>query len=260
MDHHIRLISLSLLFFLSSCSFNSLLIRNLDYLIVEKVDDSLHLYGEQETQLKKEVHILLVSEKDRVKKLKSVINKDKITEISVSKLYKTLLSNYKEIAYEANKLIAKKISILDQSQFKKFLLSMKEKNEEIEAQIKKRDVKDFIERYEYFVGDLTKNQKLTVQKHIPLLKKFSLERITNRKDLTLKLTKMNQAQLSKASHHIEKVLNDYVDKLIVSPERELFYSQLQNFLASLSIDQINTLEKKRNSLNKLIDSFLKYYI
>ncbi len=249
------------LFVLSACSFKSLVIPNLHFLIVSRIDKNLGLYGEQEIVVRKEIISLLKSNTDLARQIISDLENIKLNEFDSHKGYKLLRERYLVIANRVSAIMAKQIALFDDKQIKRFYEINEEKNEDIQESIDEREVKDFYKRYEFFLGDLNQKQKELVKENFEVFKVLSKQRLKNRINTQ---NELKEAFKIKDINEKEKAIFNIFERsssLPMSKERSQVISLFGEIVKAMDKEQINHFNEKRVEwigwLNYFIDYFSK---
>tara|TARA_R110002049_G_scaffold292957_2_gene477741 strand:- start:2683 stop:3447 length:765 start_codon:yes stop_codon:yes gene_type:complete len=251
---------LLLILFISGCSFKSLVIPNLPYILANRVDSSLHLYNDQEDQVKVDFKTLLTQEKVRVEQIKNYFNQIEIKNFDVVDGYNFFAKNYYAIAVKVNRILAKQFSKLDSHQIEKFKSSMLEKNDEILERIQDKTNEDYYERYEYFFGSINQNQKSLINTYIDTFKALSKNRLEKRKLVQLELIKALKLEDSKAKElRIIEVLDETADRSAISATRAKSLEQFKQFSKTLTVKQVEFFKERSVFFNEWIDEYLKSY-
>lgn len=255
-----RKLLIFLFIFLTGCSFKSIVIPNLGFLIADRIDSSLHLYNEQEYQVRDEIKKLLVKERGVVLRTKKYITQVDIKNIDVKKSYAFFASNYYTVAIKVNRILAKQFSTLDRNQVEKLKESMKEENEEIVERTKERRPKDFYKRYSYFFGDLTTQQKNLISKNMELFRELANkrleERVLTQKALFSILSLKDPIDIEK---RVTALFDKNADRSELTPSRLKSIEQFKEFVQSLTSDQEKYFKKKVAFFNEWMDAYLKNY-
>lgn len=248
------------LFLLSGCSFKSLVVPNLAYLIADRIDSNLHLYNDQEYQVRKDVQKILVDEKSRIKTIKSYLNQIDIKNIEEFKAYDFLVKNYYELALKVNPILARQFSSLDKKQILKFKKSLKKDNQKIEKRLKERKIQDISKRFSFFFGELTKDQKRFVENNMSIYKKLSQERMRKRKATQKSLSSVLELNSKREKERlINALFNENADRRTLTPLRRKSIVLFKEFVQTLTPTQVNYFKKKTLFFNEWIDEYLKNY-
>lgn len=246
--------------FLTSCSFKSLVVPNLAFIIADRIDSSLHLYNEQEYQVRGEIQKLLKEEKSRIEEIQKYFNKIDIKNIDEKEGYAFFAKNYYQLAKKVNRILAKQFAALDKNQISKFKESMIKDNKEIEERSRERKPEDFYKRYSYFFGELTRDQKELIKKNMSLFRELANRRLIKRRETQKEILR---ALLLKNSEEKEKLITALFDKNAdrskLTPERIKSLNQFKSFVSSLTLDQEKYFKKKSVFFNEWIDEYLKQY-
>jgi len=251
-----------LLFFLilNGCSFKSLVLPNLSFIIADRVDSTLHLYNEQEYEVRDAIKRLLTEEKERFRKIQNYFNAINIQNVDEQKGYQFFADNYYAIALKVNRILAKQMARLDKNQLKKFKKTIEEDNEEVRKRASEKKPKDFYKRYSYFFGELTENQKEMIKKNMFLFRNLAKrrmeERLKTQKDLD-RILKLGD--VAKKEESIIKLFDKNADRSKLTPERKKSMQQFKNFVNSLTPSQVEHFHKKRIEIDKWFEAYFKYY-
>lgn len=246
--------------FLTGCSFKSLVIPNLAFLLADRIDSSLHLYNEQEYRVREKMKSLLSEEKGRIADLKKYLNTIDIKKIDGFKAYAFFSKNYFGIATKVNAILAKEFSTMDKNQIEKFRKSTAEDNKDIKERSLERKPEDFYKRYRYFFGELTVSQKDLINSNMDLFRDLAGRRLSRREELQKDLFKY---LLIKDQKKKEKLIKELFDKNAdvskLTPERKKSIYQFREFVSSLTPKQEAYFKKKIIFFNEWIDAYLKQF-
>lgn len=251
---------LSLFLILSGCTFKSIVVPNLPYLIADRIDGKLHLYNEQEYEVRDELKKLFKEEIPRIQNIQEYVNSIDIKVLDEKKAYLFLAENYKSIAGKVNKTLANQFSQLDKNQIKKFKASVQEDNSKIEKRLKESKPKDYYKRFSFFFGELTESQKKMINSFIPHFELQTRIRINERREFQKKLFEYLKSgeELSKKKLILE-LFNKNADRTKISPERIKTIDFFDRFTRTLTPNQISFFNKKRGEVNSWLEAFLDHF-
>lgn len=262
----IRLISFLLLFiFLQSCSLGDFIVRGIDYYVTKKTASRLGLYTKQENQFQEDLQKLLDKSKPSVKTLNKLITQSKKnnnaqTTIITDKMFIELKSTYKVIFEDITRLYDKYVQMLSDKQFKAFVDDFKERIEKQKKKKTKKEVrKKIISRFEDALGDLTKEQKDYIKKHItPFMAWHEYRLKTN-----LGIIEAFEAQKTSKKIERKKIVHHKYLTLIKNIHTSLDADYMQECFKHINHVLSMSNKKQRKELNKNIERFqgiLKAYL
>ncbi len=251
---------LILILLLTGCSFKSLVIPNLPYILSNRVDSSLHLYNDQEVQVKASFTKLLTEEKMRIEQIKSYFNQLNVKRLNVVHGYNFFAKNYFAIAIKVNRILAKQLATMDSNQIEKFEITMLEKNQDIFEQIQDRSADDYYKRYEYFFGTLSQSQKILIDSFTDTFKELSINRLEERKQTQIELLKaLVIANAKEKEIKIISILDKTADRSVISSVRLKSLNQFEEFSQTLTPKQVAFFKERSVFLNEWVDEYLKTY-
>ncbi|TNF28847.1 MAG: hypothetical protein EP319_08130 [Deltaproteobacteria bacterium] len=244
---------------LSACSFKSLVMPNLDYFIVSRIDKNLGLYGEQEDQVKNEIQKLLKDNVEMAKLFREDILKLDPENLDPAKGYETLKSRYITLSEQVSAIMAKQIAHFDEKQIKQFFEINRDKNEELQERIKEIEIKDYYGRYEFFLGELNQKQKDLLKSKLSLFKDLSRERLQNRLETQNKMQDIFRLQDKKQKEKEIYALFLSASTMPSTPNRRQAIQLFGEILRLLDSTQIKYFEEKRQEWVEWLDYYIKYF-
>ncbi len=236
------------------------MLPNLSFIIADRVDSTLHLYNEQEYEVRDAIKKLLREEKERFKKIQNYFNAISIQEVDEQKGYQFFADNYYAIALKVNRILAKQMARLDKKQLKKFQKTIKDDNEEVQKRAKEKKPKDFYKRYSYFFGELTGEQKNLINDNMSLFRDLAKRRIEERLKTQRKLNQILELKdIEKKEKLIIELFDQNADRSKLTPERKKSMAQFKDFVKSLTPSQVEHFQKKRLEIDKWFEAYFKYY-
>lgn len=245
--------------FLSACSFKSLVMPNLHFFIVSRIDKNLGLYGEQEDEVKNEIQKLLRDEVDTAKVILEDIKKLEPKNFDSLGGYELLRTRYVTISEQVSAIMAKQIAKFDEKQIKQFYQINKEKNEEIEERIKEREADDYYGRYEFFLGDLNQKQKDLIKKNVTLFKNLSAQRLKNRLQTQNKMQDLFRLNDPKQREKEIYALFLGSSTMPMTPERKQAIQLFGEIVSLMDKEQIQHFNEKRQEWVEWLEYYIKYF-
>jgi len=240
---------LILIFILSfSCSFKSLLVSNLDYLMTDKIADELLLNSEQEDELRVDIKKLLNETKESAKDLKVKISK---IEIEKSLPIEELKKQYLNIVRKIIPIISKYYFKLSVDQRKEFFSYHQNKNEEVKKQMIEMTIKSVSNKYDGFFGDINQKQKELIIQNFSMMKELSKRRINRRLEI--------QSALKRAKNFKEVLAAFEIFTQSLKKEDELnnkFFVFLSQMIMKTNKNQKETLKEKKIELVQILEYYL----
>lgn len=246
------------LLFLTSCSFESIIISNLDFLITNRLSKVLSLNYHDKAQLRYEVRTLLDNNKEQFKEVKTKLESLDVTKANVVNEMKFFDGFYLKVAQTATPLLAKKIASFDQNQYQKFKKVQVEKNQEIQEKNETRSLKDYVKRYEYFFGDLIPEQKQLVSESIPLIKSISQSRLKMREETQKKMEEIHTRPVKKERYSaLKKLLNKASDRSQLTSDRMALANKVQKFIKTLSPKQVKSFNERKAQFIRMLNRYFQ---
>ncbi|WP_163831097.1 hypothetical protein [Spartinivicinus ruber] len=244
---------------LASCSLQSFFIRNLPSLFADRIADTLSLNASQEEALSQDIEKMLTREKHRVVKLKTYLNEIKVKEFEAGQVHQFIAENYLELAKQVNVLLAKYMLLLDESQKLEMYANFAEENNEIKERIEDYDIDNVYDKFTFFVGSLTDEQKLMINNKVTTFKGLLEERLTRRIQTQSALMKiLNNTETDKQTSIIE-LLNQKISFYPPNKSRTLVILLINNFMETINNKQMNSIEKRRKKITDWLNAYLAYY-
>lgn len=260
---------LSFSFILASCSRLDFAFNWADTYITSKVDDYFDISFQQSRDLKKSLNADLTIIKKQIlpklissaKKLRTDVTENRLTKESIDSAFSSTFDFFQKMpSYFFNTSIAF-IHSLNRKQFRYFSKAFNKKL--IEDSEKLRDQKEYAtemcEKYfkyfEMFLGDLTANQKVLIQKHVALASKTAGLKIKNKRWLFEKYINENPNSESLTNYVADFAANP---KQFNMPEYEkaytAYYSSLQKLINDILLSaNPSQMERLKANLNEKID-------
>lgn len=244
---------------ISSCSFKSFVMPNLDYLIVSRIDKNLGLYGVQEDEVKNEVQGFLKENIDTVKTIRTDLLKLDPQNFDARGSYELLRTRYISLSEQVSAIMAKQIAKFDEKQIKQFYEINKEKNEELEERIKEIQAKELFGRYEFFLGTLNQKQIDLIKNNMNLFKALSRERLQNRLETQNKMQDIFRLKDPKQKEkEIYTVLVSATTKPITL-ERGKAIDLFGEIVSLMDADQNKYFQEKRREWVEWLDYYINYF-
>ena len=253
-----KLTYISLLFCLFGCSFKWLVIPNLDYIITNRIEDSIPLTSSEKDSLSKDIKIVLNQIKPNIKKLKERLIKLDLTKINLKEEYESLGYIYYETALIITPILANYLLSLNGDKTFEFFKALDEKNKKLLKDHKSKQDKDYFERFEYFFGDLKEKQIIQIKKMIPHFKLHSYNRIQARLMIQKKLKGIlsNTDQITRRKQLIN-LFNNHSDRRKTPPHIKNVINEMIPLLTSLDEKQTKEFNTRREQFISWLDKYLK---
>jgi hypothetical protein len=234
------------LLLLSGCTFESWVISNLDYLITSRISKALSLNNREEGQVKKEVRKILDENKGQVKQVHEKLVGLDVKKVNVANELEFFGDFYFKMAQSATPLFAKKIANFDPYEHKKFMGKLKKENEKIREGNKKIEAKDYLSRYEFFFGDLSKEQKKLVTESMPVLKKLSKAMLAMREKTQQKMIDI-RSKLKGVDRFtaLKELFDKSSDRRKLDTDRLQLAANIQKLVGTLTTEQVKVFNKRR---------------
>lgn len=243
---------------LVSCSFESLIISNLDFFLTNQIAKSLSINYYEKKTLNKEVQVLLNDNKAIATSLKNHLLKMDLKKVNVKQEMFFLGDVYFKIAKQINPIISKRIAGFEDSKYMSFIEVLKEENREIISKNKEKDIDYYAKKFEFFFGELNNDQKNMVSKIIPLFGKLQNQRL---KDRIKVQNQMKEIRLLKSITERENALvslfNKASDRTTLSDHLIELSNFLQNFLNFLTNEQVSYFKTKKNKYVEWTSKFIE---
>lgn len=238
---------------LYGCGFSTVIGKNLDYFIKEKVSKEFNLDEKQKELLKSDLKIFLNENKESFSRINKNLLELRENIINPNLDYdiweKSILSlhhSYQEITSLIVAALTNLLTSLDKEQKKILYKKWKEENEKIEKQLKKNKIKTYLKKFEDILGELTQQQIDIIKKYDQFFQTRNKTRLKKRKIVQNEL----QKQLSK-----NPINKKEISKALRISLSESFSSEEIKTLSKLSFE-LKEVTKKDN-LTKLIDKISK---
>jgi isochorismate synthase EntC len=246
------------LFIFTSCSFKSLIVSNFGTILTNRINKSLSLSHYDKQNLKKDITKFLETTKPQVTQMKKRLQQADFKGLNIETEFKFFGELYFEISKGISPILAHYIARFDKRKSEMFIERLNKENNKILSQIKERKDEDYIKRYEFIFGDLSKDQLSIVKSSISILKTLSHQRLDRR----LKTQREFKILLSNGSiESKEKAVLDIFlkqsDRRILTKEQKQMSSKIQRIFDSLSEKQLKKLEERRSLIIEWIDSYIQ---
>lgn len=244
------------LFFLSGCALKNLLVSNLDWVITQRADQALFLYGEQEDAFQRDIKSFLNNQKSLIRDFQTKLANIDIKNNDIETKAKQARTYYISIVNKLAPLISKYVISLDEKQIEKMRKSFLEKNQEIEEEIAEFTAEKVYDRYERYLGPLTSQQKSIIKQNQNIYIALKRERLGRRLKVQAELMNaLNEAP--RKAEKVEKVLNSFA-------QQRMTRSQISNLalikevLAIATEHQLKELTDKKSEILEWSSLVLAY--
>jgi hypothetical protein len=249
-----------LLFLFTSCAFKSLILSNASYLAANRIGNKIDLSWNQEKKLKKEIDDFFTENISEVRKIKTFVDSMDIKKLEAIYLIDSLYPIYERLYLKFTPLISKHMSEYSQKQIKNLFVIAVDDNKTVENRTKKDKTSEYIKRFEFFFGQVSKQQELVFIENKSIFQQFNREKLARRIAFQKNLQKAfleNEVDQREAS--INKVFRGDLVKSKFKKRYELMTPLLLNLRKSLSKKQKVHFIEKRLEISKWLNLFLEKY-
>ncbi len=242
--------------FLQGCTLQSYLVSQIDTILEVRLQGQLDLYYQQKKALALDLDLFLNQQKAYIPEAQKHITQIEIEKTeAIEKNLMGFIRLYKRSAKDFNLFFCKYLAVLDDSQITSFFKKQVEENDDLKNKISKMNLEKLTERVEFFVGDITPEQRPIIQSYLAYWIHKAEERLQRRIQLQQQLRPI----LISSQDNKEQVLRETLDFYVESSFEKLgpLIHFLQNFALSLNADQKAQLNKRKFQLLELIESFNK---
>lgn len=243
-------------FLLSGCAFKSLLVSNLDWVITQRADQALFLYGEQEDAFQKDIKSFLNEQKTLIKEFQVKLEASDIKTHDLEEKAQEARSYYITIVEKLAPLLSKYIVSLDEAQLKKMRASFEEENQEIEEEIAAFTVEKVYDRYERYLGPLTKQQKSLIKQNQNIYIALKRERLGRRLKIQTQLTEALK-ESPRSPDKIEKILKGHAQQTMTRSQVSNL-ALIKEVLAISTDHQLKELAEKKSEILEWSNLVLAY--
>lgn len=253
-----KLLTLPILFVLSSCAFQRLAVTQLDNLIEIEMGSKLDLYRSQKKVLEGDVTQLLESQKPHLDKLEALAKKIDPTKIDTfPALWSEISVEYRRVAYAFSGVLAKHLVTLDPKQRAHFFTKMAKENSEILARSEKQSVENSAKRVVTFFGESTPAQEKVLERNLPEIKRRTLARLARRQALHQKLKDVlsSTAFAADKERTVLAAFENY--QIDAGLDQDSVIKMIQDLCRELTPDQLQTFNEKRQDVLGLLELYKK---
>lgn len=243
-------------FLLSGCALKSLLVSNLDWVITQRADQALFLYGEQEDAFQKDIKVFLNEQKSLIRDFQGKLSSADIKKDDLEEKAQQARSYYITIVDKLAPLLSKYIISLDGKQLEKMRASFIEENQEIEEEISAFSVEKVYDRYERYLGPLTKQQKSILKQNQNIYIALKRERLGRRLKVQTELMSALK-ETPRKPETVENIIKSYA-------QQKMTRSQISNLalikevLAIATDHQLKELADKKSEILEWSNLVLAY--
>lgn len=261
------------LFFILGCNKYYLADLFFDQIVLWKVNQYLNLKSHQELQFKaivKDIKTQFVPNQipkvqEHLKKLLNQIQFKQLSEATMSEIAEDFNQLIVSLENSYSEPAIKILLSLDLDQVQHFKSTLNKENKKIDEKINlssqesfEDEVTKWTDRFEGWLGSLSKDQLSQLEKQIQITTYPNIERLKFRKNFQEKIfTLLNdkkQDEIQQFLSQYKKTHPDYLayqNKLI--PYQKSWQIFLKNFLNTLSLDQLAHLTNEFNKLHSFLD-------
>ena len=232
-----------------SCSFKSILVTNLDYILTSKISDNFDLEDGQEEILREDIKRFLGQNKPLANKIKINILAFSLENINALKL---LRNDYIEITKKMTPLISKHYNLLTKNQKNSLLKRERVKNLEIIKKNKEMTPKSIGKKYSNILGYINEKQKLIIKKNFTMTVEMSAERVNRRINIQNKLSEAEDIKQIEDAFKIYSLSLENDSKY-----KEKIFIYFKEIIESSNNDQKKAILNKKNEIIEFVDLIIK---
>lgn len=251
---------LALCIFLYSCSFKSVVIPNLAYILTQSIESKLDLYYSEEKLLQADLEKILNAQVSNAKNIRNFIESLNAKNINPKDLSIEISKYYGLVAPKVNKALSVRIAKFTKERQAVFLKIAKKDNQKLVEKINKNQTTDIISQYEKVFGSLSEKQLELINQNKHIYKRVNEQRLKRRlksqselEDI-FKINNENSRQIK-----IEQLFNSQFDtqkdKLRFVP----IFEVIKEVSSSLSTEQIQYFFQKKIEIKEWLLEFIKFY-
>jgi hypothetical protein len=250
--------TLLILIIFSSCSYKSVVLSNLEHFVTNRVNKELKLDISEKKVLKEDIITFLEGSKPHLLKISKRLEQFDLKKSNIKEDLQRINETYYSLALQFNPILAKRLARFDTIKSNKFINQLKDKNTALIEKLLNRYLEDYIDRYEYFFDDLTKEQEKLIENTLTIYKNLSKIRINNRVLVQKKLERIFQLEeINQREREILKILNLSADKRVMIKEQIYYTERLKKFINTLTAQQFSFFDKRIVEFNEWIKIFLE---
>lgn len=242
---------------LGGCSFKGLVISNLDWYIVNRMDKQLHLYSKQEDELKREVQKYLKAQVGKVVEIGSHFKNLETANFQIKRENEFFRKSFGYFEKSFRPILIKMLISLDQTQRERFIKSFEEKTKEYGKELSERETKNYANRFKYFFGELSEEQKLVITKNLSELKSDSTEWLKQREVLLADLKKvlLQKSEALSLERELDQIYERYFQRRYQSSKGKIMLKVIPAIMATLKPEQ----KARFIDLKKEVDEWVSIY-
>lgn len=254
-----KLIILLFIILTSSCSYKGVIVSNLPFLITNRVDNRFDLTSDQAKVFKDDIKKLLKDKKNEVKSFNEKFQVFNIESSNRKDFYLSIRDSYINIANSVIPSLTRLMLSLSNEQRTEYFKEDKKKLDKRENKLNNRASDFYVSRFERFFGDLTESQKTLIKKRSTSMKQSSLRVLTKRRLFHKQLKLLFEIGDKNLKDQISDAFKNYVDKSTRYKDREAFFMALDEFIPTLSRDQIEYFNENKADVGEWISLYLSKY-
>lgn len=245
---------------LYSCSFKSVVIPNLAYILTQSIESKLDLYYSEEKLLQADLEKILYEQVSNAKDIAKLVESFDIKNINPVALSAEISKYYNLIAPKITKVLSVRICKFTKARQAEFIKIAREDNKKLIEKINENKTTDIITQYEKLFGSLSKKQINFINQNKDVYKEMNEHRLQRRLksqsglEVIFKTVNENSCQIK-----IEQLFNSQFDtqkdKLRFIPAFEV----IKNFSLSLSAEQLKHFNQKKSEIKEWLFEYIKYY-
>ncbi|MFK8138606.1 MAG: hypothetical protein AB8E15_09625 [Bdellovibrionales bacterium] len=227
--------------------------------MTQRLSSQLGLNGEQAILLKKDIRVFLENRKPQAKRILVKFENTKAETLDIEKLFDEFWSEYQDLILEFTPMYSKYLVMLNPSQINRFEKEFEDKNEEMEEQIKEEDIDSTEDRFETFLGNLSKDQSATIAKNKANFIMAVSDRLARRKKYQKELLLILRGDIENQikTSRVSKLTLAYNSKREISSAETMNLNTAVSIFSNLSSDQKTYLNSEIANYREWIVMFSK---
>lgn len=253
-----RIIMILTLVLFQACAAKKLAVNHADTFIEAAVEKRLPLYSHQKKELAQEVDKFLDKNKEVGRKVIPLIDKINLEDPSnLDEIYDEFLAQYKKVATNFSKIIAKHLSELDENQQKKLFENLNVENEEQSKKEALERSKGVEHKVEKLIGSLSEGQSKFFNDKAAYFQGKAQAKIERKKKLQAKMKEILAQDVSADSkeEQIVEAFKTYQDETIESSRSNI--PLVKQFVPTLTPKQKEQFRERMRDAKEMIGYYLE---
>ena len=244
--------------FLIGCGVKSVVFKNLPFLVANEMDKYLSLSWTEEFEVRDKVEALLVSEKEQIKTLGKPIKNLKVDLSNSEEVITQVLPVYKRFAGKIIDIAVPYLTALDREEIEELKEIVADKNELIKNRSKKKRTKEITKRFEYFYGELNKDQFKFIDQRMGVFQTSNKNRLKRRLEYQKNIFQALESKGKDREDKIKTILKGNIEKISNINNFKSNIELLKEFSKTLTPEQIAFFEKRKNLFVEWIVAYGNY--